>query len=308
MNNDLEAPKGLQYLSPHVGRIARLTIAVNSHEVLDTVLASFRNVAMPSLQHLEISSKYDIDLVDNDLSPLQLRIIFSFKIACCTLSFPPPQWMVGLTHLDLRGYPYPAPENSDIFRRITKELSSLVYLYVDLSTVTFISGGGIVSQSLTHLDLELHESDEESEALSNELSSFNTPHLTHLGLHGTHGDQLSLLFNSTQPAQARLPAVSSLTFTHLDRPVVCTCEVEGSYRDHYKPIAAPLKLFPVVSSLTLVDECFTPRIVSDLLGHGSQPWPLLDVLALRPKPSEAEKLYTALQDVVRWKRSQQESL
>ncbi|KAJ7603014.1 hypothetical protein FB45DRAFT_1072281 [Roridomyces roridus] len=261
--DDLEAPKGFQYVSHHAGRIARLTVVVETHQALNTILTSFRNVAMPSLEHLEISSECDIDLVDNDLSPLQLPNILSLKIACCTLSFPPPQWMVGLTHLDLRGYPYPAPENSDIFRRITKELSSLLYLYVDLSTVTFTSGGGIVSQSL-----------------------------------------ISLI----SPAQAGFPAVSSLTFTHLDRPVVCTCEVEGNYRDHYKPIAAPLKLFPVVSSLTLVDECFTPRIISELLGHGSQPWPLLDVLALRPKPSEAEKLYTVLQEVVRWKRSQQESL
>ncbi|KAJ7603794.1 hypothetical protein FB45DRAFT_1044466 [Roridomyces roridus] len=199
MDSDLPAaPKGLQYLSPHVGRIARLTIIVEARQALETILSSLPNVAMPALQHLEIenSSDRDIDLLD--LSPLKLPNITSLKMTRCTPSFPPPQWMRALTHLHLEDNPYPVRENSDIFQFITMQHPSLVYLYLDLMKAIFPLGSGIVSQSLTHLDLQFNE--------------------------------------------------------------------------------------------------------------GEKPWPELDVLAIRPRPAEIENGYTTLQEVVCWKRSQQESL
>ncbi|KAJ7628370.1 hypothetical protein FB45DRAFT_1028465 [Roridomyces roridus] len=121
-----------------------------------------------------------------------------------------------------------------------------------------------------------------------------------------HGDQFSLFLNSTM--QSRFPALTSLTFTDLGQGS-CDCERTEPFRSIYEPIRAPpLGLFPVMSSLTLIRECFTPRIVSDLLGPGSHPWPQLEVLALRPRVADAENPYAALQDVVRWKRSQEEPL
>ncbi|KAJ7628301.1 hypothetical protein FB45DRAFT_1059108 [Roridomyces roridus] len=305
MDDDLEAPKGLQYLGPHIARISRLTIVVDSHQALDTILDSFRDIVMPSLDHLEIenTSDYDSDLLD--LSPLNLPKISFFKMTRCTPSFPPPPWMVALTHLHLSKNSF-GEDTEDIFRFITTRLSSVVHLYLDVGGVidTFRSGNGIVSQSLTHLEVEFDETLAMTDALAKELASFDTPHLTHLGLHCTHGDQLAFLFNSTM--QSRFPALTSLTFNDLGQ-LSCRCE-EGC-PDDYKPITNHHRtLFPIMSSLTLIRECFAPRIVSDLLGPGSPPWPLFEALALRPRPSDVEDLYTVLQDVVRWKRSQLESL
>ncbi|KAJ7608452.1 hypothetical protein FB45DRAFT_1067535 [Roridomyces roridus] len=304
--DDLQTPKGLQYLSPHVGRIARLTIVVETHQALNTILASFRNFVMPSLDHLEIENSSDVYDMDRlDLSPLKLANITSLKMTRCTPSFPPPQWMVALTHLHLSNNSYPGV-NSDIFRFMTTGIPSLVHFYLDLTAVTLRSGG-IVSESLTHLVLEFDES--ETNALLNALASFNTPRLTHLTLHHIHGDQLSFLFDSIKPvSRLTFPAVTSLTLANLDRKE-CDCEVDENFRDDYKPITAPpLRLLPVMSSLTLIRECFTPRIVLELLGPGLQPWSKLEVLALHPMPADIEKLYVALQDVVRWKQSQQEPL
>ncbi|KAJ7608449.1 hypothetical protein FB45DRAFT_1067533 [Roridomyces roridus] len=272
--DDLPVPKGLQFLSPHSGRIVRLTIVVRTHQALDTILTSFRNVAMPSLENLDIESHRDIDLLD--MSPLNSPNITSLKMTRCTPAFPPPQWMVALTHLHLKNNPYPVRENSDIFRFMTTQLPSLIYLYLDLTKGAFGSGNGIVYQSLAHVELVFHES--ETNALFNQLASFDTPHLTHLSLHHIHGDQ------------------------------DCHCEAVADFGDDYRPITTPPRLFPVISSLTLIRECFTPRIVSDLLGPGSQPWPQLEVLALRPMAADVENLYKALQEVVCCKRSQQESL
>ncbi|KAJ7608453.1 hypothetical protein FB45DRAFT_1067536 [Roridomyces roridus] len=301
MDSDLPAQKGLQYLSPHVGRIERLTIIVEARQALETILSSLPNVAMPALQHLEIenSSDRDIDLLD--LSPLKLPNITCLKMTRCTPSFPPLQWMRALTHLHLEDNPYPVRENSDIFRFITTQHTSLVYLYLDLMKAIFPLGSGIVSQSLTHLDLEFNEG--ETNGLLNQLASFDTPQLTHLGLHCAHGDQLSFLLNSNM--QSTFPAVTSLTIDDLGK--LCCDWTPGAHRD-YAPVKPPLRLFPALSSLTLIRECLTPRMVSDLFGPGSQPWLELEVLAIRPRPAEIENVYRTLQEVVCWKRSQQESL
>ncbi|KAJ7608436.1 hypothetical protein FB45DRAFT_946701 [Roridomyces roridus] len=307
---ELESPKGLHYLRPHITRIARLTIVVDcadSHEALDTILTSFRNVVMPSLEYLEIKNSSDREIDILDLSPLETPNITSLKMTYCTPSFPPPPWMVPIAHLHLSGNTYPAGGNSDIFRFIITQHPSLVYLYLDVSALTFGLGNGIVSRSLTHLDLEFDESD--TDGLSRELASFDTPNLTHLSLHFAHGDQLAFLFDSIKPAsRLAFPAVTSLTLANADR-TQCHCEVDQLFRDEYKSITAPpLRLFPVMSSLTLIRECFTPRIVSDLLGPGSQPWPQLEILALKPMAADEQNLYATLRDVVRWKQSQQEPL
>ncbi|KAJ7603803.1 hypothetical protein FB45DRAFT_1044472 [Roridomyces roridus] len=225
--DDLPVPKGLQYLSPHIARIARLTIVVRTHQALDTILASFRNVAMPSLENLDIESHRDIDLLD--MSPLNSPNITSLKMTRCTPAFPPPQWMVALTHLHLKNNPYPVRETSDIFRFMTTQLPSLIYLYLDLTKGAFGSGNGIVYQSLAHVELVFHES--ETNALFNQLASFDTPHLTHLSLHHIHGDQFSCLLDSTQPAsRLTFPAVTSLTLANLDGRD-CHCEAVADFGD-----------------------------------------------------------------------------
>ncbi|KAJ7628386.1 hypothetical protein FB45DRAFT_918156 [Roridomyces roridus] len=303
--DELQVPKGIHYLIPHISRIARLTIAFETHQAFYTIIEYFRDVALPSLEHLEITSNTEDDGTGLDppldFPPLQMPKITSLEMTRCIPSFPPPQWMVALTHLHLRDNACPTGDQLDIFRFITRQHPSLLYLYLDLSKFGFGPGKGITSRSLTHLDLQFDEAF--SDGLSYELASFDTPHLTHLGLHCTHGDQLASLFNSTRPTQSPFPAVTSLTFTNLGQ-LSCDCDNEELY-GYQRITTPPRRLFPVMSSLTLIRECFTPRIISDLLGPSSQPWPLLEVLAPRPRVADEENLYAALQDVVRWKRSQE---
>ncbi|KAJ7628369.1 hypothetical protein FB45DRAFT_1028464 [Roridomyces roridus] len=131
--DEVQAPKGLHYLSPHIGRIARLTIAFEAHQALDSIFYSFQNVVMASLEHLEISSEYDVD-VSVDLSPLKLTNITSLKMTRCTPPFPPPQWMAALTHLYLSKTPGQFPGT-----RIFSDLSPRNSLHWFISTLTWRS-------------------------------------------------------------------------------------------------------------------------------------------------------------------------
>ncbi|KAJ7628306.1 hypothetical protein FB45DRAFT_867411 [Roridomyces roridus] len=73
----------------------------------------------------------------------------------------------------------------------------------------------------------------------------------------------------------------------------------------YEPITRilPLDTFPRVTSLALLQQCFTVNILTELFGRDSKPWPLLETVAVWPLDADADLVYEALQEVVHWKRS-----
>ncbi|KAJ7628336.1 hypothetical protein FB45DRAFT_1079303 [Roridomyces roridus] len=171
----------------------------------------------------------------------------------------------------------------EIFLDVTRLLPSLTHLYIQVQNDVYTLNSGITLKFLTHLHLDFE--DGETSGLSSPLTSFDTPCLMHFNITNAHGYQIAMLFNSTQhqrSAGLTFPALTSLAFDYL--------------------------LFPALSSLALIYECFTVNILSDLLGPDSAPWPSLRTIIVQPQEKHTEKVYTALQDIVRWKRSRQETL
>jgi hypothetical protein len=126
---------------------------------------------------------------------------------------------------------------------------------------------------------------------------FDTPALTEFIINGTHGDQIFVLFNSTSLPHSSFPALASFSFVNRGS---CGCEQVFLHSDTIS--APPLQLFPALSSLTLINQCYTVKLVQNILGPASQPWPLLQTVALWPKQDNLEGLHAALRDAVHSKR------
>ncbi|KAJ7672595.1 hypothetical protein DFH06DRAFT_1363712 [Mycena polygramma] len=195
------------------------------------------------------------------------------KLENCTPYFPAPDWMMSLTHLEL--------------------------WYCDLDVIDDDGATKIYPQKhftsqLKTLHLLISPDECSADCLLGIVAIFDTPALTDLTINLAHGDHISVLFDPSSVPHSVFPAVTSLSF-------VATV---------YRTIPTPaLRLFPALSSLTLINECFMANIVRDLLGPGSQPWPLLASVTLCPEEDRKEEeaardVYSAIQAVVRSKRAQ----
>ncbi|KAJ7507190.1 hypothetical protein B0H11DRAFT_194362 [Mycena galericulata] len=289
------------HLVPHIPRIQRLLI--ESEHSMGEMLSPFQNVAAPVLEHVElrqVSQFYEIPMNVFSLGAPRLTFL---KTVSCAPHFPLPQWTVSLTHLELWRYDWHV-QAADVFLSITTQLPSLVHLYLDLIDIGGLGRNGFRSTSLEYLHVAFSK-DEDSSLLLETFSLFDTPALTHLTIYGSHGDQISELFNPTTIAQFPFPSLTSLTFVY----VGCDCEEDPGISGDYRTIRTPpLWLFPALSSLTLINQCFTARILSDIFDPDSQPWPNLQTLTLCFRNHTAETEYNTLQRIVRSKRERQQTL
>ncbi|KAJ7628320.1 hypothetical protein FB45DRAFT_1003991 [Roridomyces roridus] len=301
--------QSIAHLVPHIARISRLYIAFKTYRALRALFRPFQDVATPYLEHLRIEDIGGEVPTPIDL-PSQIGTQFrSLELKRCALRALPP-WTAATTHLKLKsGSCLDSDDEAEIFRSVTTRLPSLTHLYIQLQDdrYTFDSGIGITLKFLTHLHLEFEDSD--TPALLSTLARFDTPCLTHFNITGAHGDQIALLFNARQhqrSAGLTFPALTSLAFTH---PTECNCDGFESQYARYQSISSPPRqLFPALSSLALINECFTAKLLSDLLGPHSAPWPSLRTVIVHPQEEHTENVYTALQNIVRWKRTRQETL
>ncbi|KAJ6588270.1 hypothetical protein B0H19DRAFT_1366926 [Mycena capillaripes] len=127
------------------------------------------------------------------------------------------------------------------------------------------------------------------------LDLFDTPAVTEIGIDGAHGKQICVLFNS--------PAFPHASFTALT-----TFSFSNNYCAHSTEVMMtfpPLWLFPALSSLSLIKQCFMRYLVDDLLG---QPWPLLKTVTLYPMERDAEAVGNVLLVAIRAKRQRGEPL
>ncbi|KAJ7336278.1 hypothetical protein DFH08DRAFT_878321, partial [Mycena albidolilacea] len=116
--------------------------------------------------------------------------------------------------------------------------------------------------------------------LSAIIDLFETPALAEFIIQGAHGDEIVDLFSSSSLQQASFPALTTLSFIHISP---CTCDVDLSLDTQL--CYPPSTVFPALSSLTLINQCFTSNLVENILG---QPWPQLKTLALCPPPTESQ--------------------
>jgi hypothetical protein len=117
--------------------------------------------------------------------------------------------------------------------------------------------------------------------LSALIDLFETPALAELIIEGAHGDEIIDLFSSSSLPHASFPALTTLSLIHFSPCLHDFAESLFDMQTCYPPSA----VFPALSSLTLIDQCFTSHLVKDILG---QPWPQLKTLALCPSPIESE--------------------
>ncbi|KAF7366810.1 hypothetical protein MSAN_00939300 [Mycena sanguinolenta] len=129
---------------------------------------------------------------------------------------------------------------------------------------------------------------------------FDTPSLTEFVVEGTHGDHIYTFLNSTSILRSSFPALASFSFISEDYN--CPCDITTGCSVDRRISASSFAPFPALSTLTLINQCFTAYLVRDLLGPGSQPWPLLKKVTLCPPESSFDDVRDALQGAMDSKR------
>ncbi|KAJ6571706.1 hypothetical protein B0H19DRAFT_1130802 [Mycena capillaripes] len=247
----------INQILPHVHRMWRLRIVFRT-TTGGLLLAPFRDISAPNLQHLELLTSLIMDG-------------FKFQL-------PLPQWAASLTHLELRrGKMAPEPGGIRSVVAFTTQCQLLVHLHLDIRRH--------IPSTTRQLHIPLLKSLHLS-VLGSEADSY-------LLVIGTHGNQIFALFNS-KSVPSSFPALTSFSFVNR---LSCSCETERSFSN---PISAPsLGLFPALSTLALINQCFTTNLVTDIL---SLPWPLLDTLTLCPPQDYLVDVRGVLHDAVELKR------
>ncbi|KAJ7481523.1 hypothetical protein FB451DRAFT_130309 [Mycena latifolia] len=282
---------------PHIHRIWRLGIGATEFSI-DSMLAVFRDVAAPVLQDLEIgiSTIYNyprcsLDMFCRSLPPA----LTSLKMIGFVPGTPLPQWMASLTHLELRKSDYDIFDGHRVFVGLPTQCPALIHLVLDMNCWSSHSVMDRISiPSLKTLRMILDVSADDSH-LSDILDVFDTPALTDLIIENTHGDQICVLFNPNTLPNSTFSCLTSLSFVGKG----CRCQVDPHLFEPPPIRSPPLRLFPALSSLTLINQCFTANIIEQILGSASQPWPLLGSITLCPKKDALDNVYDALLDVIR---------
>jgi hypothetical protein len=276
---------------PHIDRIWRLSIRLRTAS--EEVLAPFRDITAPILQHLEIINEN----IYYELQPIELfssgtpKLTF-MKMAGLT-AFPLARWTAPLTHLELGRIE--EWETPDFLVAITTQCPLLIHLRIDMSWVFQT----VHIPSLKFLHISVLDNEDEQYLLS-VVNFFDTPAVTELIIDGTHGDQIFVFFDSTRPHHSSFPALTSLYF--VDRN---PCFCESDLLPIVGTTSSSPQQFPALSSLSLINQCFTPNLVKGILGPASEPWPLLKTVTLCPKKSAVENVYRTLQDAARSKQRRQ---
>ncbi|KAJ7780252.1 hypothetical protein DFH07DRAFT_468057 [Mycena maculata] len=286
----------LSHLVPHISRIWRSDMALDDTKSILAVLVPFRHAAAPCLEHLDIKMINTHGSFSMNIFSAGAPRLTSLKLNKCVPCFPVPQWTTSLTHLEWRcGDAY--QDGNRFFPAVMAQCPLLVHLSLDTRHMTELERMSI--PSLKSLVVFIGQS--LSCSYVEEICGFfDTPALTDLTINFAHGPHICHLFNSTS-LPSSFPVLTFLTF-------VGSCSAWDEFRylpplpPPQKILSPPLHLFPALSSLSLVGQCSTANIISDLLGPNSPPWPFLRTITVCPKDSDVEEIYTALQLVVRSKK------
>ncbi|KAJ7165045.1 hypothetical protein C8R46DRAFT_303330 [Mycena filopes] len=296
----------LKHLVGALGRVQRLGI-LSTPESMVAMLAPFQDAEVPLLEYLElrIDNRSDFEGDSSnfpaDIFPRGTPKLTSVKLSCFTPSFPVPQWIATLTHLKLWCCEdVTDADGNSLFAAITSQCPLLIHLEID--TIAHfrrprIPVGGIHVPSLKTLQL-LVNGDFGFENLVENVAYFDTPAVTDFIVGDAHGDDVSVLFDAGSLPDTLFPAVTSLTFVGGG----CECD-SGTDTHNLRGIQAPpLHLFPALTSLALINECFTAQLMEDLIGPESQPWPLLQTVTLCPMGNSLQEVLDVIRNAVRTKR------
>ncbi|KAJ6495346.1 hypothetical protein C8R45DRAFT_986884 [Mycena sanguinolenta] len=198
----------LALLIPHISRISWLRV-VGAWRGQSSLLAPFRDLAAPNLQHLEVinlnhySAPDPIEVFSGGAPRLR-----SLKLSEQKLPSPVSQWAASLTHLELRRC---WPGNIDL-DEILDKCSLLVYSLLDMSRVRLKRRARLLFLQTLHLVLPGMDDDFD---LIGMVTIFDTPSLTECAIDGVHGDQIFELLSAKRPTDDSFPALTALFCRHL---------------------------------------------------------------------------------------------
>ncbi|KAJ7084029.1 hypothetical protein B0H15DRAFT_404359 [Mycena belliarum] len=272
--------EGLAQLLLNAHRISRMAVRVGSEGSISTLLGVFSDAAAPALQRLEIR------VTGPELPQFPLRIFSSDPPQALTAlilngfipKLPLPPWTASLTHLETELFEETA--DSCVLELVAR-CPLLVHVSLDLSRSPVLQRfGRIALPSVKSLHVGLNI-DAGAPYLLELIGFLDAPVLTDLVVRGSHGNQISPLFDSSSAVNSSFPALTSLSF--INRAECGGESGDASFVPYTRSITSlPPRHFPALSSLTLVNQCFTYDVVREIVGPTSPPWSLLETLTVCP--------------------------
>ncbi|KAJ7028704.1 hypothetical protein C8F04DRAFT_1265663 [Mycena alexandri] len=243
----------LSVIVPHIHRIRQLRIFLFANPQI--ALAPLRHVAAPNLERLEIRNTLEaFEMNPVEIFSLGAPMLTFICMKCITPHFPVP-WAAALTHLKLHRDGEWRDSSSSLAATITTQCLCLAHLSL---SVVYLEMGRLHLPFLERLHIEIPEEDQHHLLAIFDL--FDTPALAEFTISGTHADQILVLFNSTSLPHSSFPALTSLTFVNGS----CACRVIPA---DAHPITSAPRLFPALSSLSLIHQCFTPHLVTGIFAR-----------------------------------------
>jgi hypothetical protein len=285
-----------QIIVAHLNRIWNLRILVRTWGDGADMLGLFRDAAAPQLQHLEAIYDPDENRPDGAVGFFSSGAprLSLLKIEGFTLQ-PARSWAPSLTHLELRRVKF---DNNTL--AAINQCPSLAHLHLDTDYVDTSTQLHLPTMKSLHLLIP----EDGADYLPWILKGFDAPALTELTVEGSHGDQIAFLFSRTSFLGSTFPALTSVSFVFR---LSCVCETDPDFTPQHT-IFSPPAVFPALSHLALINQCFTHTLIQDILGPASHPWPLLKSVTVCPRKGSLESMCSTLEDAVKGKRERGQPL
>ncbi|KAJ7150335.1 hypothetical protein C8R46DRAFT_1124669 [Mycena filopes] len=298
--------RGLDHITPHLGRISRLDIRAQQLRPLppdvvprisrgdlryklafwEALLSTFGGLAAPALRHLSL------ELADGatngafasavTLFSLGVPLLTHLTITGFTPSIPQADFLKNITHLELWQCKVSDPPSfTEDFEAIISNCPALVSLAVDVRPeeieLGHWLGRTLPLPRLRYLRLWL-------------LDLFEAPALEALTIAHGHARHVRALF-AQRPGRS-FPVLNTLTFVSVtDLTFVGVTET----REAGVMVAPSLHRFPALFALNLIHQHGCVHLVRAFWGPNAQQlWPGLEVLTLCPLTKDVESMSGAL--------------
>ncbi|KAK7053979.1 F-box domain-containing protein [Favolaschia claudopus] len=263
----------LSQVVPEFTRMQSLSVALESNRNdLAVEFVPLCHLAAPNLLHLDIAN---ISPLSTRRCPVELFSIGAPKLSSVRMRgffpFPVPSWISSTIRLELDNVGQLLNGDDTLYLSVIMQPLALVYLRLDLSEV-HSAVDQIRIPSLECLSVTVDDGEDGPYVVN----LFDCPALTEFTFVGTHGDQILWLLDMPY-LRSSYPVLHTLSFINTEQR--CHCETSGIVvptRTHFPEIP----LFPALSSLVLINQCFTRNVLKEIFGTRAMPWPCLKTLAL----------------------------
>ncbi|KAJ6613594.1 hypothetical protein B0H10DRAFT_2047896 [Mycena sp. CBHHK59/15] len=262
-----EIPNELPTIALYISRIRWLVIQCGGGGLsFEDVRTHLSDLHAPYLEHINICSIVSVFQPEED----QYALLFNQgapRLTTLKLSNVRPishsPWIHSLTSVDLRNLE--SPLEAFLLNKILTGCPHLTNITLDESTYFFIGtpfDNHVPMLSLRSLTAICLNSDNADALLKGVIALIHAPALENLQFSGVHGTQISTFFNRL--SRSKFPALQSLTFVNSS----IRCKLCHILPARIQPSA--LRHFAALTSLTIVNMCYTNQLLEDLLATSLQ--------------------------------------